>query len=181
MQLPQGQNGQRAVFIKFFALFLSRQENEKIYLLRQIDAEWMYGRNKRGCEGMFPINFIEIRVPLKDEKQQKHHINGLVQSQIATSVSSSARKARVLYDFTAEVQEDLTIRVSILSVCAQNLAQKIFCRSQTRGEFSRMPSLDISVRNGYLIIHGARVRVTLELICKVLFFKQMHNILQKNI
>uniref|UniRef100_A0A1B0D7B0 SH3 domain-containing protein n=1 Tax=Phlebotomus papatasi TaxID=29031 RepID=A0A1B0D7B0_PHLPP len=116
---------------------LNFRENEKIYLLRQIDAEWMYGRNKRGCEGMFPINFIEIRVPLKDEKQQKHHVNGLVQSQIATSVRSSARKARVLYDFTAEVQEDLTIREGeIINVLREINSEWLFGESKNRtGQF----------------------------------------------
>uniref|UniRef100_A0A1L8DM84 Putative sorbin and sh3 domain-containing protein n=1 Tax=Nyssomyia neivai TaxID=330878 RepID=A0A1L8DM84_9DIPT len=84
---------------------LNFRENEKIYLLRQIDAEWMYGRNKRGCEGMFPVNFIEIRVPLKEQKSQTHHTNGPT-----TKGSPPTRKARILYDFTAEMPEDLTLR-----------------------------------------------------------------------
>ncbi|XP_059621940.1 abl interactor 2 [Phlebotomus argentipes] len=88
---------------------LNFRENEKIYLLRQIDAEWMYGRNKRGCEGMFPINFIEIRVPLKEEVPQKPQTNGHAAGKSVTG-GSCARKARVLFDFTAEMPEDLTIR-----------------------------------------------------------------------
>uniref|UniRef100_A0A1B0CA14 SH3 domain-containing protein n=1 Tax=Lutzomyia longipalpis TaxID=7200 RepID=A0A1B0CA14_LUTLO len=72
----------------------------------------MYGRNKRGCEGMFPINFIEIRVPLKEEKSKTQQItttNGPVAKQSAP-IANTSRKARVLYDFTAEVPEDLTLR-----------------------------------------------------------------------
>jgi SH3 domain-containing protein 19 len=42
------------------------QVNEKVYLLKQMNDEWLYGRNKRGCEGIFPISYVDIKVPLKD-------------------------------------------------------------------------------------------------------------------
>lgn len=44
---------------------LNFKANEKVYLIKQMNEEWFYGRNKRGCEGIFPISFVEIRVPLK--------------------------------------------------------------------------------------------------------------------
>jgi SH3 domain-containing protein 19 len=43
---------------------LNFKANEKVYLIKQMNEEWFYGRNKRGCEGIFPISFVEIRVPL---------------------------------------------------------------------------------------------------------------------
>ncbi|XP_055691716.1 SH3 domain-containing protein 19 [Lutzomyia longipalpis] len=118
---------------------LNFRENEKIYLLRQIDTEWMYGRNKRGCEGMFPINFIEIRVPLKEEKSKTQQItttNGPVAKQSAP-IANTSRKARVLYDFTAEVPEDLTLREGeIVNVLHEINSEWMYgeCRSRT-GQF----------------------------------------------
>lgn len=45
---------------------LSFRENEKIYILEKLNDEWLRGRNRSGCEGIFPTNYIDIKVPLKD-------------------------------------------------------------------------------------------------------------------
>ncbi|XP_039759834.1 SH3 domain-containing protein 19 isoform X1 [Pararge aegeria] len=45
--------------------------NSKIYLLRRENDEWMYGRLRRGLqevEGLFPSNYVEIKVPLVNER-----------------------------------------------------------------------------------------------------------------
>jgi hypothetical protein len=66
-----------------------------------MNAEWFYGRNKRGCEGIFPINYIDVRKPLTIETKKCEDSN-LVNN-----------KVRVLYNFNAETVEDLTLRVSL--------------------------------------------------------------------
>ena len=58
-----------------------------------MNDEWMLGRNKRGCEGIFPLSYIEIKVPLQNVKTTQHLI-------------------KALYDFNAETSDDLTIRVN---------------------------------------------------------------------
>lgn len=56
-----------------------------------------FGRNKRGCEGIFPISYVDIKVPLKVELD---------------SVSPAGFRVRARYTFIAEAYEDLTIKVS---------------------------------------------------------------------
>uniref|UniRef100_A0A0K8TM41 Putative sorbin and sh3 domain-containing protein n=1 Tax=Tabanus bromius TaxID=304241 RepID=A0A0K8TM41_TABBR len=72
---------------------LSFKVNEKIYILEQLSDDWLRGRNKRGCEGIFPRNYIQIKVPLKN-----------------ITIAEESNKVRVLYNFNAEVADDLTIR-----------------------------------------------------------------------
>lgn len=92
------------------------QENDKIYLIRQENAEWMYGRSKRGCEGIFPINYVDIKVPLTANNNQA--ALAPVASAAAPTVKATKavakqaeRRCRAVYDFTAEADEDLSIKV----------------------------------------------------------------------
>ncbi|XP_052901175.1 SH3 domain-containing protein 19 isoform X1 [Anopheles moucheti] len=80
---------------------LSFKTNEKIYLLKRLNNEWYMGRDKRGLEGMFPVNYVEVKVPLAAgcASQESPHSNEM----------SSAVKVRALYSFKAEAPEDLTI------------------------------------------------------------------------
>lgn len=77
----------------------------------------MFGRSKRGCEGMFPVNYIDIKVPLmnaNDEPKLSHRTPSLSSSSSATSGQEGnrgGRLCRVLYDFQAEADGDLTIKV----------------------------------------------------------------------
>ncbi|XP_055636103.1 SH3 domain-containing protein 19 isoform X2 [Toxorhynchites rutilus septentrionalis] len=89
---------------------LSFRANDKIYLVRRMDEEWLYGRDRRGCEGMFPTNFIEIKVPLQDERTLHTSDSNSNKSKAAvTSESISHPKVRVMYTFNAETVDDLTI------------------------------------------------------------------------
>ncbi|KAJ2954797.1 hypothetical protein O0L34_g3104 [Tuta absoluta] len=36
----------------------------RIALVRRVDGEWLYGRVRGGGEGLFPSNYVEVRVPL---------------------------------------------------------------------------------------------------------------------
>ncbi|XP_073835783.1 SH3 domain-containing lethal (3) 05822 [Musca autumnalis] len=101
------------------------RENEKIYLLEQVSESWYKGRTRSGCEGIFPINYVEIKVPLSAKQTA-------AQSQLSTAASSnystatttptydttttyppttnSTSKIRCLYNFPAEVEGDLAIK-----------------------------------------------------------------------
>lgn len=81
------------------------QANEKVYLIKQMNDEWIYGRNKRGCEGIFPISYVDIRVPLKPLEPDSGTASR------SESVSPKGHHIRALYDFNAETDEDLTIKV----------------------------------------------------------------------
>ena len=59
-----------------------------------MNDEWMLGRNKRGCEGIFPLSYIEIKVPLQNVPKVTQHL------------------IKALYDFNAETSDDLTIKVN---------------------------------------------------------------------
>lgn len=79
---------------------------DKIYLIRQLNDQWYYGRDRRGCEGMFPMNYIDVKIPLND-------------SGVGSSVSGGSTpsidkpiQVRALYDFHAETSEDLELKVS---------------------------------------------------------------------
>lgn len=120
---------------------LSFRTNDKIYLLKRLNEEWLLGRDRRGCEGMFPANYIEVRIALPGD--QHHH---QLQSSTATTSSKSISpvassfsppKVRVLYTFNAETAEDLTIvENEFVTVLHQITPEWLFgeCHGQ-RGQF----------------------------------------------
>lgn len=75
-----------------------------------MNDEWMYGRNKRGCEGIFPVSYVDIRVPLKNYPETD---SGTASR--SESVSPASNRVRVLYTFNAEAEGDLTILVSFIN------------------------------------------------------------------
>lgn len=68
---------------------LSFKEGDKLEVIKKIDDEWYYGRDKRGCEGVFPINYVNKISP----------------------ESEDVAYVRVLYDFAAQAPEDLSIKM----------------------------------------------------------------------
>ena len=83
-----------------------------------MNDEWLFGRNKRGCEGIFPISYIDIKIPLKESKPvqpvSQVHKMGASASPSSFQLAYVPCKVKALYTFQAETMEDLTIRVSIL-------------------------------------------------------------------
>lgn len=92
---------------------LSFKTNEKIYLLKRLNDEWYMGRDKRGLEGMFPVNYVEVKVPLLAgclyEKQPQQHSVALPLTTTARGGDDSVVKVRALYTFNAEAPEDLSM------------------------------------------------------------------------
>lgn len=69
--------------------------------MRRVNDEWMYGRLRSGAEGLFPSNYVEVKVPLPNERP------------------NTIGQAIALYDFDAVQPGDLVFRIgdkiSILS------------------------------------------------------------------
>lgn len=73
-----------------------------------MNDEWMYGRNKRGCEGIFPVSYVDVKVPLKQVEPD----SGTASRSASVSPAVESHHVRALYNFNAETEEDLTIKVS---------------------------------------------------------------------
>lgn len=70
-------------------------------MIRRENDEWMYGRLQDGSEGLFPSNYVEVKVPLPNEQPNN----------IGTAIA--------LYDFEPMQTGDLSFsvgdRVTVLS------------------------------------------------------------------
>ncbi|CAG4965929.1 unnamed protein product [Parnassius apollo] len=59
--------------IALFDYFTDHEEdlcfsaNSKIYLIRRVNDEWLCGRLRNGMQGLFPANYVEVKVPLPNE------------------------------------------------------------------------------------------------------------------
>lgn len=108
----------QSITFQTLLFFFFCKENEKIYLLEQVSTEWIKGRNRSGCEGIFPVTYIEIKVPLSINSAssatstQSSSASTTPTYQATTANSSSNLKVRSLYNFPAEVDGDLELQVS---------------------------------------------------------------------
>ncbi|KRG01248.1 uncharacterized protein Dmoj_GI23087, isoform B [Drosophila mojavensis] len=90
---------------------LSFRENEKIYLLEQPTAEWFRGRSRTGCEGLFPVNYVEVKVPLGGSAAAgATHTQSQSQERQQQQRQQQLSTARCLYNFPGEVEGDLPLR-----------------------------------------------------------------------
>ncbi|KAH8292068.1 hypothetical protein KR054_004425 [Drosophila jambulina] len=93
-------------------LVVCLQENDKIYLLDQPTAEWMRGRTRSGCVGIFPINYVDIKVPLGASGAGGGGGGGAGASAAsAPAAASSSSTAICLYHFPGGVEGDLALQV----------------------------------------------------------------------
>ncbi|KAJ6634234.1 hypothetical protein Bhyg_17296, partial [Pseudolycoriella hygida] len=85
---------------------LALRVNEKVYLHKKLSEEWYYGKNRRGCEGMFPSSYINVKVPIRESNESR-------QSQAIPSSQAIVKNqpaAKALYSFPAEMPEDLSLQ-----------------------------------------------------------------------
>ncbi|KAG6456100.1 hypothetical protein O3G_MSEX009571 [Manduca sexta] len=71
---------------------LSFTAKAKIKLIRRVDHEWLYGSLRNGLQGLFPSNYVEIKIPLPNESMPAPPLLG-------TAVA--------LYDFEPDQPGDL--------------------------------------------------------------------------
>uniref|UniRef100_A0A6P4E6P6 Uncharacterized protein LOC108038584 n=1 Tax=Drosophila rhopaloa TaxID=1041015 RepID=A0A6P4E6P6_DRORH len=86
---------------------LSFRESEKIYLLDHPTPEWFRGRTRSGCEGIFPVNYVDVKVPLGATG------GGAAASAAAPLPSHSQTQlntALCLYNFPGGVEGDLVLQ-----------------------------------------------------------------------
>ncbi|CAG4959879.1 unnamed protein product [Colias eurytheme] len=63
--------------IALFDYFTDHQEDlyfsagTKIFLIRRENDEWMYGKLRTGAEGLFPSNYVEVKIPLPNDSKTK--------------------------------------------------------------------------------------------------------------
>lgn len=72
-----------------------------------MNDEWMLGRNKRGCEGIFPMSYVDIKIPLNQVEPD----SGTASRSASVSPAVNSHPVLALYSFNAETAEDLTIKV----------------------------------------------------------------------
>ncbi|KAH8336577.1 hypothetical protein KR074_009359 [Drosophila pseudoananassae] len=94
---------------------LSFRENEKIYLLDQPAEEWLRGRSRSGCEGIFPANYVEVIVPLGSVGHQSSASSAIAGATAPAAINSQPQQNRMptaycLYNFPGEVDGDLALR-----------------------------------------------------------------------
>ncbi|XP_069677581.1 SH3 domain-containing protein 19-like isoform X2 [Periplaneta americana] len=78
---------------------LSFQASDVIFLLHQVNADWLYGQVGQN-QGMFPTNFIKIVVPL----------NGTEGDNSKQLQRSPAQVVTALYSFSPETWDDLELQ-----------------------------------------------------------------------
>jgi hypothetical protein len=85
-----------------FNVYMSFQADDTIFLLHQINADWLYGQVGQN-QGMFPTNFVKVIVPLNDTKGSASEQSQRPPTQTVTA----------LYSFAAETWDDLELQVSV--------------------------------------------------------------------
>ncbi|KAJ9594444.1 hypothetical protein L9F63_014129, partial [Diploptera punctata] len=74
---------------------LSFYANDKIVLLHQVNNDWYFGQKGQN-QGMFPVNFIKVVVPLNNSESKRNHES-----------RSPENIVKAIYPFSAETWDDL--------------------------------------------------------------------------
>ncbi|CRK93006.1 CLUMA_CG006524, isoform A [Clunio marinus] len=115
---------------------LNLKTNEKIYLLKKMNEEWLYGRDKRGCEGIFPLSYVDIRVPLKNVETDP----GTASRSVSVSPAVESHHIRALYNFNAETDEDLSLRENEIVNVLFEINHDWLYGSNMRGDYGQFPA-----------------------------------------
>lgn len=87
---------------------LNFKEGDRILLKARVNEEWFQG-SLNSLEGMFPVSFVRILVPLSSESDQSSSVDNEPSSSSHIPVIGSSYCAVVIYNFTAETGQDLTL------------------------------------------------------------------------
>lgn len=105
---------------------LSFQANDVIFLLRQVNDDWLYGQFGHN-QGMFPANFINVVVPLSKSitSQQRQQ--------------AEAQTVTALYPFVAETWDDLELKEgSYVYVISRINGDWLY--GESNGKFGQFPA-----------------------------------------
>lgn len=105
---------------------LSFQQGDRILISRHIDAEWSCGR-LNGREGIFPRAFVE---------------SSTGQNQVNAAAGGS--RARALYDFTSDCEEELSLRIGDIITGLESVDNEWFL-GDLRGKRALVPKNYVQV------------------------------------
>ncbi|XP_023719829.1 SH3 domain-containing protein 19 isoform X3 [Cryptotermes secundus] len=103
---------------------LSFEANDTIFILRQINSDWLYGQVGQN-QGMFPTSFIKVIVPLNDTR--------------GSANQQSQQTVRALYSFAAETWEDLELQEGA-SVYVISRINDDWLYGESNGKYGQFPA-----------------------------------------
>ncbi|XP_070683880.1 SH3 domain-containing protein 19 [Pempheris klunzingeri] len=109
---------------------LSFQQGDCILITRHFDAEWSCGR-LNGREGMFPRAFVESSTGQQASNNQQN-------------IPAAGGKARALYDFTSDCDEELSLQVGDIITGLESVDDEWFL-GDLRGKRAMVPKNYVQV------------------------------------
>ncbi|XP_070846718.1 SH3 domain-containing protein 19 [Chaetodon trifascialis] len=109
---------------------LSFQQGDCILISQHIDAEWSRGR-LNGKEGIFPRAFVESCTGQQSSNSQQH-------------VAAGGSRARALYDFTSDCDEELSLQVGDIITGLESIDDEWFL-GDLRGKRALVPKNYVQV------------------------------------
>ncbi|XP_030004832.1 SH3 domain-containing protein 19 isoform X1 [Sphaeramia orbicularis] len=94
---------------------LSFEQGDCILVTEHVNAEWSYGR-LNGREGMFPRAFVESRTASA----------GLQSSDVQENGAAGGMKARALFDFASDCDEELSLQVGDIVTNLESIDEEWF-------------------------------------------------------
>ncbi|KAG8014692.1 SH3 domain-containing protein 19 [Nibea albiflora] len=112
---------------------LSFQQGDRILITKHIDAEWSCGRFN-GREGMFPNAFVESGAGQQSSNNQSN----------VAAASAGGSRARALYDFTSDCDEELSLKVGDIITNLESVDEEWFL-GDSRGKRAMVPKNYVQV------------------------------------
>ncbi|XP_070769887.1 SH3 domain-containing protein 19 [Enoplosus armatus] len=109
---------------------LSFQRSDSILITQHIDAEWSCGRLS-GREGMFPSAFVESSTGPQSSNNQQN-------------VAGGGSRARAMFDFTSDCDEELSLKVGDIITCLESVDEEWFL-GDLRGKRALVPKNYVQV------------------------------------
>ncbi|XP_026215813.1 SH3 domain-containing protein 19 isoform X2 [Anabas testudineus] len=108
---------------------LSIEQGDYILLIQHLDSDWSYGR-LNGREGMFPRSYVESTGPPSCDNQQNEPASG--------------GRARALYNFNSDCDEELTLQVGDIITNLESIDEEWFL-GELRGKKGLVPKNYVQV------------------------------------
>ncbi|XP_069022897.1 SH3 domain-containing protein 19 [Embiotoca jacksoni] len=103
---------------------LSFRQGERVLITRHLNAEWSRGRLS-GKEGMFPRAFVEAAAGQESSNNQQNR-------------AAAAGRAKALYDFTSDCDEELSLQVGDIVTNLESIDEEWFL-GELRGKRALVP------------------------------------------